>query len=111
MIHGIQVNNNIFLIPTIKVKGDYMKTIIIIFLSIMLYGCATIFTIKDFPSKKKFYDNINNSVRDKKLTVTLMNKNSIEMIGAKIKGDTLFSRVSNIPITDAKRYKLQKSFA
>lgn len=100
MIPGIQVNNNIFLIPTIKVKGDQMKTVIIIFLSLMLYGCASTFTIKDFPSKQKFYDNFNNSVRDKNLTVTLMNKKSIEMIGAKIKADTLFSRISNIPITD-----------
>jgi hypothetical protein len=60
-------------------------------LSLLFAGCSTIYTIKDFPSKEKFYEDFNNSAKDKKIKVILLNDSSFTVAqGGVLENDTLF---------------------
>jgi PBP1b-binding outer membrane lipoprotein LpoB len=41
-------------------------------LALLLMGCSSTYTIKDFPSKERFYEDFNNSVKNKDVSITLM---------------------------------------
>jgi hypothetical protein len=69
-----------------------MKNISALFfaLSLLFAGCSTIYTIKDFPSKENFYEDFNNSVKDEKIKVILLNDSSFTVWqGVVLENDTL----------------------
>ena len=69
-------------------KNYYL--IIPTFLTIIFIGCSSTYTIKDFPSKEKFYEDYNKFMKDKKVKVTLTNDNSFTILdGSKISNDSI----------------------
>jgi hypothetical protein len=61
-------------------------------LALLLMGCSSTYTIKDFPSKEKFYEDFNNSAQNKDVNVTLINDSSFAINdGIILENDTLFS--------------------
>ncbi len=74
-----------------------IKIYLFIFLifSVILIGCSPIYTVKDFSTKEKFYDDFNKSVRDQSIKISLLNNNS-QIFGEKaiIKNDTLIVSLS-----------------
>ena len=66
--------------------------VIIFSLPIILESCSSIYTVKDFPSKEKLYQDFNNSVKDKSINVKFINDSSLTINnGAVIENDTLYS--------------------
>ena len=60
-------------------------------LALLLTGCST-YTIKDFPSKEKFYENFNYHVKNEDVNITLINDSSFTINdGVILENDTLFS--------------------
>lgn len=54
-------------------------------------GCS-IYTIKDYPSKEKFYEDFNNSAKNKDVNITLINDSSFTINdGVVLENDSLFS--------------------
>ncbi len=71
-------------------------------LVVFLTGCSYIYTIKDFPSKQKFYKDFNNFAMDKKVKVTMNNDSSFTTSGSTlISNDTLFQ------VTSVKKEKVR----
>lgn len=65
--------------------------LVILILPLLLMGCYSTYTIKDFPSKDEFYKDINNCAKDRTIKVTLKNDSSIiSKDGIEIKNDTLY---------------------
>jgi uncharacterized protein YcfL len=61
-------------------------------LALLLIGCSSTYTIKDFPSKERFYEDFNNSVKNKDVSITLMGDSSFSINdGIILEDDTLFS--------------------
>src|ERR1035437_9263046 len=59
--------------------------------ALFFMGCST-YTIKDFPSKEKFYEDFNNSAKNKDVNITLINDSSFTIHdGVVLENDTLFS--------------------
>ncbi len=59
--------------------------------SFLLVGCSSTYTIKNFTSKEKFYEEFNRSAKNKTVKVTLTNDSSITALnGANISNDSLF---------------------
>jgi hypothetical protein len=97
-----------------------MKTLylFIAMISLSFISCSSIYTIKDFPSKDKFYENLNNSVSNKYANVTLNNDSSFVIAeGAKISNDTLyfFTQKSNVntdimPVSKIKNISLKNNW-
>jgi hypothetical protein len=55
-------------------------------------GCSSIYTIKNFGSKDKFYQDFNNSVQERDIKVVLINDSSFTVMhGAVLENDTLFA--------------------
>lgn len=72
-----------------------MRTIYILLTSIIWIvvseGCSTIYTVKDFSSKDKYYQEFNNKVKDKFVDITLINESTFEnYYGVLLSKDTLF---------------------
>ena len=66
--------------------------LLIFFFIFILESCSSIYTVKDFPSKEKLYQDFNNSVKDKNINVKFINDSSLTINnGAVIKNDTLYS--------------------
>ncbi|MHB8338925.1 MAG: hypothetical protein ACYDEE_16035 [Ignavibacteriaceae bacterium] len=62
------------------------------FFSLAFIGCSSIYSVKDFSSKEKLYQDFNNSVKDKSINVKFINDSSLTINnGAVIKNDTLYS--------------------
>lgn len=71
-----------------------MKNIYSLFflLALLLMGCSSTYTIKDFPSKERFYEDFNNSAKNKDVNVNLINDSSFAINdGIILENDTLFS--------------------
>ena len=65
---------------------------IFISLPIILESCSSIYSVKDFSSKEKLYQDFNNSVNDKSINVKFINDSSLTINnGAVIKNDTLYT--------------------
>ena len=82
-----------------------MKNIyIILFISsALLTGCSSSYTIKDFPSKDKFYQSFNKSVGQRDIDITLTNDSQVSKFGGGIlKHDTLFTITESFPIESVK---------
>ncbi|HUX60910.1 MAG TPA: hypothetical protein VMV32_06330 [Ignavibacteriaceae bacterium] len=79
-----------------------MKSIyylIVVFFSLVISGCSSTYTIKDFSSKEKFYEDFNNSVKYKNINVTLSNDSSFSVpYGAILSDDSLLT-ITNIKHT------------
>lgn len=66
--------------------------LIFAFTSLVVLGCATTYTEKDFSSKEKFYDDFNNSAKYKNINITLLNDSSFSVpYGAVIANDSLLT--------------------
>ncbi len=60
-------------------------------LVIFLVGCSSTYTLKDFPSKQKFYEEYNNFAENKKVKITLLyNKSFYTNNKTEIINDTLY---------------------
>ncbi len=69
-------------------KFNYILTLLLFFIT----GCSSIYTVKDFSSKEKFYSDFNNSAKGKKINITFLNDSSITLEnGAIVKNDSLFA--------------------
>ncbi|MGA7719566.1 MAG: hypothetical protein WCA84_00185 [Ignavibacteriaceae bacterium] len=68
-----------------------MKVIIILsFLMLPLLSCSSIYTVNDFSSKEKFYEDVNNAASNRVVRITLINDSSyISESGANISNDSL----------------------
>jgi len=76
---------------------------LIIILSLLLFGCSSTYTIKDFSSKQKFYDDFNNSVKDRSVEITFTNDSSFSLNNrVDVEGDSLYSLNPYIMKTNAK---------
>ena len=60
-------------------------------LSIIFIGCSSTYTVSDFSSKEKFYNDFNNFASDKNLEVKLVNDSSITVGNGFIMRDTLYT--------------------
>jgi len=66
--------------------------IVIALLFIFLTGCSSTYKVTDFPSKEKFYEEFNNSFKEREAKVTLVNDSSFFVrSGVEINHDTLLS--------------------
>jgi hypothetical protein len=54
-------------------------------------GCSTVYTVKDYSSREKFYNKFNESVSGKEVNVKLTNDSLLSSLGAVIVNDTLYS--------------------
>ena len=59
--------------------------------SLIFISCSSTYTINDFSSKEKFYDDFNNFASSKSLDVELINDSSITVSNGFILGDTLYT--------------------
>ncbi len=74
-------------------------------LMLLFMGCSGIYTLQNYPSKQKFYEDFNNFAKNKNLKVTLNNDSSfVTQKGTKISNDSLIfisidskTEVNNIP--------------
>jgi hypothetical protein len=79
----------------------YIYSLLIV-LSLLLTGCST-YTIKDFPSKEKFYQSFNSSVGYKDIDITLTDNSQRTIYGGgTLKQDTLFTLTDVFPIETIK---------
>ncbi len=73
--------------------------------ALLLIGCSSTYTLKDFSSKEKFYEGFNDFAKNKNVKVTLYNDSSLSApFGAVILNDTLnvVKRVQEIEKTISK---------
>ena len=67
-----------------------MKLIILFIVSLIFTGCSSTYRVSNFSSKEKFYEDFNNSVKNKELEITLINDSSFSVLeGSKIADDSL----------------------
>ncbi len=68
-----------------------MKIVVGFIVFLILIGCSSTYTVKDFSSREKFYENFNKSVANKNVKVTLMNDSSFNSReSTRIANDTLY---------------------
>jgi hypothetical protein len=80
--------------------------LILIFLCVLFIGCYSNYTVQDFSSKDKFYEDFNKSAKTKDVTVILSNDSSFEVDnGVALKNDTLFTseNILTIDLTEIER--------
>lgn len=76
---------------------------IFLLLSLFIIGCSSNYTIKDFPSKDKFYQSFNTSVGYKDIDITLTNNSQVTKFGGGIlKQDTLYTLNDVFPLETIK---------
>lgn len=69
-------------------------------------GCSSTYSIKDFSSKDKFYENFNNHVKNEDVNITLINDSSFTINdGLVLENDTLFS-FAKLEEKDVRTYPL-----
>jgi len=67
----------------------------IAFFVVLFPGCSSTYTVTDFGTKEKFYEEFNNSFKEREVKVTLVNDSSfIVQNGIEINHDTLLSFVN-----------------
>jgi hypothetical protein len=83
------------------VKNIYRLSIVLALL--LLMGCSSNYTIKDFPSKDKFYQSFNTSVGYKDIDITLTDNSQVTKFGGGIlKQDTLYTLTDAFPVETIK---------
>jgi hypothetical protein len=97
-----------------------MKIIIFIvtFISLFLIGCSSIYTVKDFSSKDKYYEDFNSFVKNKNVKVTLNNDSSLTTFeNTRISDDTLIlmgqnenAAIKYIPLRNVKTIYYKKNW-
>ena len=69
---------------------EIMKLLFAISATLLLAGCSSTYRVSDFSSREKFYEDFNNSVKNKELKITLVNDSSFSVLeGSKITDDSL----------------------
>jgi len=85
--------------PT-HVKNIYY---VILLLFLLMIGCSSTYTIKDFSSKDKFYQSFNTSVGYKDINITLNNDSQVTIFGGgTLKHDTLYTLTDVFPVETIK---------
>ena len=76
------------------------NTYIILFIfSLLLLGCSSTYTVKNFSSKDRFYRDFIRSADTKDLNITLLNDSLVQTTGGVIiKHDTLFTSTNVFPV-------------
>ncbi len=92
-----------------------MKNIYLLLIGLVIFlaGCSSYYTLRDYPSKQKFYKDFNNSVKNKDVKVTLNNDSSfIIKEGMRISNDSLIIinksrniKIERIPKSEIKSIK------
>jgi len=73
-------------------KNTYLVAALLL---ILLSGCSSTYKVTDFPTKEKFYEEFNDTFKDREAKVTLVNDSSfIAQYGVVIKNDMLLSFVN-----------------
>ena len=107
-IHIIRAafNTSLFNLKRFVMKSIYY--LIVLFSSLVISGCSSTYTINDFSSKEKFYEDFNNSVKYKNINVTLSNDSSFSVpYGAILSDDSLLT-ITNIKHTVKLRHSSVK---
>ncbi len=72
-------------------------------ISLIFIGCSSTYTIKDFSSKEKFYNDFNNSVKDRNVEITFTNDSSFASNNrVAVIGDSLYSLIQYVVKANAK---------
>jgi hypothetical protein len=80
-------------------------------LAVSFTGCTSIYTVNNYPSKKIFYNDFNNSILSKNLTISLVNGSSfIVKPGAFLLNDTLFTASNVVTIDKIKTVSYKNNF-
>lgn len=80
-----------------------MKFIYYFIFIFFFMGCSSLYTLKNFPSKQKFYDDYNSFAKNKKVDVTLTNDSSFTTSeGTRISNDSLIL-INQIKKTEVER--------
>jgi hypothetical protein len=80
----------------------YLYFLFLIF-SLLFIGCSSIYTISNYSSKEKYYENINQSIKSRDFEIALTNDSLVTFIdGGVIKNDTLFSLLNVLPMNTVK---------
>ena len=67
-----------------------IKYLVIVVYALFFIGCSSIYTVSDFSSKDKFYEDFNSFVKNKNVKVTLNNDSSFTTFkNTRISNDTL----------------------
>ncbi len=90
-----------------KLKAIYL---LLFGLVIFLAGCSSTYTLKDYTSKQKFYDDFNNFAKNRNVKVILSNDSSfVTKEGTRISNDSLIiinksekTEIERIPLSDIK---------
>jgi hypothetical protein len=114
-INSIIKNNENF-ISIYSIKEKLMKKIhgLFFLLSLLFMGCSSTYTIKDFTSKDKFYEDFNSSAKSKDVNITLMNDSSFTINdGVVLENGILFSvegkDKKSFPLSDVAEIKYTKN--
>ena len=73
-----------------------MKNLILssVFLSMLFMGCYSNYTVRDFPTKEKFYEDFNNSVKNREIKITFIDDSLFYYsYGVILEHDTIFSNM------------------
>lgn len=54
-------------------------------------GCSSTYRVTDYPSKEKFQEDINSSIKDRDINVATVDSSFISSAGSEIKGDSLLT--------------------
>ncbi len=82
---------------------DYISIPFVVIMNILiLTGCSTLYTVKDFTSKDNYYEKFNTETNNKSLNVALLNGNSFVLNkNAVLLNDTLYSLMNLEVIVDS----------
>ena len=97
----------------LKIKSiKFMKKRIYLFFSfvfLLFIGCSTIYRVADYPSKEEYYEDINNSIKNRDVNVVTIDSSFVSLAGSEIKGDSLriFVKIpeEKISLKDVKEIK------
>ena len=82
----------------LKIKSiKFMKKRIYLFFSfvfLLFIGCSTIYRVADYPSKEEYYEDINNSIKNRDVNVVTIDSSFVSLAGSEIKGDSAYEEPS-----------------
>ena len=85
----------------------YFLFFLITYIGAAFWGCSSTYTLKDFSSREKFYEDFNNFAADKNINIILINDTSITAsYGGSISNDTL-DAITNVQEIGKKLLKIE----
>ncbi len=81
----------------------------VLILLVFFLGCSTTSRVTDYPSKKKFLEDVNSSIDDRDVNVVTIDSSFVSSAGSEIKGDSLKTTIKiqeeRIALKDVKDIK------